>query len=261
MNFYFLSQFSQIWILPPGLNLLLAIIGFLFIKLHQQRIGRILILLSLVSLWILSTPILAQLLISHLQNQYQPIQVDQLHQQNNAAIVVLGGGDLPASEYKTNHVPVGATFARLHYAVYLHKKLKIPIIVSGGVGAPHTGADLMSEELKNYFHTTAKWKERNSINTKDEGLFMVSLLEKHHIKVIYLITNAWHIPRAMYTFNAAFKNTGIKIIAAPMGYMNLHNKHKFFDYLPTVEGLNVNIINIHEYVGMLAYRIMNINYQ
>src|SRR3990167_5976976 len=232
MNFYFLSQFSQIWILPPGLNLLLAIIGFLFIKLHQQRIGRILILLSLVSLWILSTPILAQLLISHLQNQYQPIQVDQLHQQNNAAIVVLGGGDLPASEYKTNHVPVGATFARLHYAVYLHKKLKIPIIVSGGVGAPHTGADLMSEELKNYFHTTAKWKERNSINTKDEGLFIVSLLEKHHIKVI----------------------------AAPMGYMNLHNKHKFFDYLPTVEGLNVNIINIHEYVGMLAYRIMNINY-
>ena len=252
--------FIQIWLLPPNINLLLAVSGFFFLR-YYKRFGKCLMTISFLSLWLLSTPIIAQFLIDRLQYQYPLLQTDQFPKQKaSCAIIVLGGGKGISPEYRSGHILSDATQFRLHYAAYLYNKTHLPIIVSGGnldKFSP-TEADLMLQELRDYFKIPTAWKEDKSTTTKDEGNLMVPILQSNRIDVAYLVTNAWHIPRAMYTFNSSFHNTNTKIIAAPMGYIILQPNQYFLNYLPSLEGLSTSNIAIHEYIGMLSYYLSNI---
>ena len=90
---------------------------------------------------------------------------------------------------------------------------------------------------------------------------MVPILEKHEIKTAYLVTNAWHMPRAMYAFHSVLKitkNTEIKVIAAPMGYVVLPPNQGILNYLPSFSALDTSATALHEYVGMVWYRLRNL---
>src|SRR3989338_3835159 len=104
MFFYLFSHFLQIWLLPPGFNLIMGFTGFIIQK-RWRMLGRLIVLISLISLYLLSTPIVAQILIDGLQYQYPHIRwEDLLNQNRSAAIVVLGGGYSKAPEYETYSV-------------------------------------------------------------------------------------------------------------------------------------------------------------
>ncbi len=259
MQFYYVSHFLQIWLLPPGMNLMLAACGFLLLG-FSKRIGKSLMIISFVSLWLLSTPIIAQILIDILQYQYPLLQPNKLQQKNtSSAIIVLGGGDEISPEYENGRILSDETQFRLHYAVFLYKKTHFPIIVSGGSldKSASSEADLMLKELRDYFNIPAEWKEDKSITTRDEGNLMVPVLKKNRIDIAYLVTNAWHIARTMYTFHSSFEHTNIKIIAAPMGYIIFQPNQKFLNYLPSLDGLKISSIAIHEYVGIFSYHFIN----
>ena len=259
MHFSYLSHLFQPWILPPGINLLLAVIGYLIFQ-YSKPIGKCIITLACVSLWLFCTPLIAQLLINHLQNQYPVLYISQLSTQNSSAIIVLGGGHEVSVEYKDGYVLCDDTEDRLHYAAYLYHKTHFPIIVSGGAADKSTPseAELMRKDLKNYFNITSVLKEDKSTDTKDEANLMVQILKDHHIKIAYLVTNAWHMPRAMYAFNYAFANTSIKIIAAPTGYIGFTPNQGIMHYLPAYKALDISATAMHEYVGILAYRLNNL---
>lgn len=259
MSFYYFSHFLQVWILPPGLNLLLTLIGFLILR-YSKCIGKSLIGISFVSLWLFCTPVVAQLLIDQLQYQYPQLHINRIPQKNSSAIIVLGGGHNSSSETKSGYVLSDATKSRLYYAAYLYHKTHFPIIVSGGTlnKSKPTEAQLMQNEMENYFKKPVAWQENKSISTKDEGNNMVHILQKNGIKVAYLVTNSWHMPRAMYTFDYSFRHTNIKIIPAPMGYSKFQRNQGMLNYLPSLDALNTSKTAIHEYIGILAYRITNL---
>ena len=106
--------------------------------------------------------------------------------------------------------------------------------------------------MHDYFNTPVAWEENLSRNTLDESHYTLPILEKNKIKAIYLITNAWHMPRSMYSFLYAFKNTKIHIIAAPMGYI-VNPNHGITNYLPSFDALQVSHTAMHEYVGVMVY--------
>lgn len=107
---------------PGGFNLLLIATGLLLIS-YRQFLGKLLIIFSL----------LAQLLIKPPQIQYSVLHSYESLKTHSAAIIVLGGGDSLAVEYKNKRVPDESSFMRLHYAVFLQQQLKLPIIVSADV--------------------------------------------------------------------------------------------------------------------------------
>lgn len=250
MTLFFISHFIQAWVLPPGINLLLGVLGVLLWRLYHT-LGMTLIIISFASLWLLSTPIIAWMLINGLQKQYPVLKVNELPKLNNAAIVVLGGGHGSAPEYSTKQSVSDNTLGRLRYAVYLYGETKLPIFVSGG-GSYYTDAGLMQEVLTKDFKIPVKGEEHNSINTADEAKFLLPLLKENNIDTIYLITNAWHIPRSMNIFNAIFKNEGIKVIAAPMGFAMV-NPRSILSYLPYLGALNTSTVALHEYIGIIWY--------
>lgn len=256
MSFFFLSHIIQSWILPPGLNLLLALIGFMLLS-RSKAIGISLILISFITLWIFSTPIIAQSLINYLQNQYPTLRVNEILSQQSAAIVVLGGGHEISPDSPNGYSLSDASEFRLRYAAFLYYKTHFPVIVSGGtlIKSSPTEAELMRQEMQNYFHVPVAWEETHSITTMDEANLMVPILEKHKIKIAYLVTNGFHMPRAIYAFQKSFNKTQIKIIPAPMGYSILNPNQGILNFFPSINALSNSRIALHEYIGMLFYHL------
>ena len=222
-----------------------------------RRMGLILIWFAIIFFWCCSMPSLVQKFIDQLQNQYQPLNIAQLNiADTKSAIVVLGAGVENALEYDDGSRVSDRTSARLQYAVYLHQQTHLPIYVSGGNRnlTALTEAKAMQQILNNYYHIAAMIGEDKSKNTYDESLFILPILKDHQIKTIYLVTDAWHMPRSMYIFSKHFQGSGIKIIPAPMGVINFKTAGTLAHYLPLINALNAYVFAAHEYVGLIWYR-------
>lgn len=261
MLLYQLSHFLQIWIFPPGFNLLIALIGILLLR-PLKRLAFCLLFFSFISLWIVSTPLIAELFLEGLLHQYPALQLspNKVDKQPGAgAILVLGGGAWEASEYKSGYATSRNTLNRLRYAVYLYQQTQLPIIVSGGKTQylPYAEAELMSTDLKEYFNIPVVWKESKSFTTRDEAKFLLPILQQHKINKIYLVTDAEHMLRAMYAFKSALVNTDINIIAAPVGCRKLDTEVHWLDFFPSAGGLYTFVGAMHEYIGLLAYHFAN----
>jgi uncharacterized SAM-binding protein YcdF (DUF218 family) len=247
----------QALIFPPHLNFLAIFIGILLWR-RRPILGKSLIVVAVISFWLLCTPLVSWQLINKLQNQYSQLQISALPSHSNrTAIVVLGAGITQIPNHKNHYSVSEITLSRLQYAADLYDKTHLLIVVSGG--RPHaelySEADLMAEVLNKDFKISNLLKEDKSINTADEACLLEALFKKHKIDTIFLVTNAWHMPRSMY----AFKQAGVKIIPAPMGYRTQKYKSSLLNYWPSLAELTTSVIAMHEYIGLWSYQLNMIN--
>jgi len=250
MSMYLISHYITPWILPPGLNILLAIIGIFFYW-RKPILGKIFVFTAIISLWLASMPIIAYNLIDILQNQFTRLYLNHYEPNKHAAIVILGGGDAIYVEQDNKHTVSDSTFNRIRYAAYLHKNTNLPIIVSGGTdGSKDTEAELMSDTLINDFGIKNVIKEDKSHNTAEESQFLVPIFKKYQFDTIYLVTNAWHMPRSMLNFT---KRNNITFIAAPMGYEVYDHRYTILSFLPNIHALDTTAIAFHEFIGICWY--------
>jgi uncharacterized SAM-binding protein YcdF (DUF218 family) len=255
MGIYAISHVIQTGLLPPGVNLLLIMFGLAFWR-RRPQFSKTLLIIAIGSLWLFSTPFIAQRLIDLLQQQYRPWQLEQLTE-NHSAIVVLGGGASAAPEYKQHFMVSDAALKRLNYAAFLYRHTHLPIIVSGGKlnQTSYTEASIMETILKENFNIPVIWQEDQSSNTADESKCLIPVLKHYKINTILLVTTAWHMPRSVSVFNKTFQETGIKIIPAPTGYITSKFTPAFLYYLPAIDALQTSAIAIHEFIGLIWYRI------
>ena len=214
---------------PPGSLLILAAVGAL-VAIWRQRLGRALVALSLVALYALSTAFVADGLLGTLE----PAPRDPLADKNGQAIVVLGGGTyFSAPEYGMDTVSP-STLVRLRYAAKLHRALDKPIMVTGGApqGNPFSEAALMKQVLEAEFRAPVQWTEHGSNNTLENARLSYDLLAAADVRRIYLVTHAWHMPRA----RLAFEHAGFVVLPAPTGFSTRYQLTAL-DFLPSAEAL------------------------
>jgi len=129
-----------------------------------------------------------------------------------------------------------------------------PILVSGGnvFDTRQSEAELMRNSLINDFGVAVKWTETRSRNTWENAVFSGRILRAAGIRRIYLVTHASHMARA----RMAFQKTGLQIIPAPMGFTNLTGETPLLlDLLPDHKALDASSRCLHEWLGMLWYRL------
>ena len=236
------------FLVPPGSLLLLAAIGGLM-ALRHPRLGRSLVALSLIALYLLSTPFLAD----ELRRTLEPAPGDPLTDRNGQAIVVLGGGTyFSAPEYARDTVSP-ATLVRLRYAAHLHRALGKPVLVTGGApqGNATSEAEQMKQALESDFRVTVRWTEPASSNTLENARLSYRLLNAAGVKRIYLVTHAWHISRAQL----AFERAGFSVIPAPTGYTTRYEATAL-DFLPSTSGLSRSRDFFHEWIGIGWYHLL-----
>jgi uncharacterized SAM-binding protein YcdF (DUF218 family) len=233
-------------LLPPGCLIALAVVGALAAR-WRPRLGRALVALAVVALYVLSTPFAADRLLA----AYEPVARNPLEDRSGRAIVVLGGGAyFAAPEYGRDTVGT-FTLARLRYAAYLQGELKVPILVSGG--APRgtsTEAELMEQVLASEFRTPVRWLEKVSHNTLENARLSYRVLSPESIRRVYLVTHAWHMPRA----RLAFERSGFSVIPAATAYTTLRPPG-VTDFLPAASALSGMSWLFHEVIGSGWYHL------
>ena len=122
---------------PPGVNLLIAVLGSVLWK-WQRRIAILLLAGDALLLYLLSLPITAAALMSVLQ-PYPALDPKDLAGLQAQAIVVLGAGRYRnAPEYGEDTVS-SLELVRLRYAVHLYRLSKLPLVLAGGVSDAEKG--------------------------------------------------------------------------------------------------------------------------
>ena len=81
----------KFWLLPPTINILLVLVGLLLLS-RRKVLGLLLIISSLSSLWLISTPYIANQMLFSLEN-VRSLTTKRLVLMDDAAIVVLGAGN------------------------------------------------------------------------------------------------------------------------------------------------------------------------
>jgi len=252
MASYLLLPMLLCFLLPPGCNLLLLLAGF-GLTFYSKKLGGWIIAGSIALLWLMSTPYVAYNCIEILQNRYPVLALDALPQVGrHPVIVVLGSGNNVSVEEKNRDVPSETELHRLHYAALLHARTGYPVIVSGGRGRGFhfTEASAMQQALKEDFHVPSVIQENNSHNTNDESRMILPLLKQHGFDTVYLVTNAWHMPRSVYLF----RREGISVVPAPMGYYVYDHRYSILSFLPNSLAYHVMSFAMHEWMGLFWIR-------
>jgi uncharacterized SAM-binding protein YcdF (DUF218 family) len=235
-------------LLPPGNLLLLALVGIAMGR-RRGRLGYGIAAAAVGLLYVLCTPYFSTLCLSLLEKSH----VDPLTRTEGEAIVALGGGTFGlAPEYGTD-VPNHLSLVRARYAAKLQRASGKPLLLSGGSVSGDTLPEsrqmrVVMEEM----HVPVRWTEERSVDTFTNALESYRILAPLGITTVYLVTHAWHMPRAQL----AFEHAGFSVIAAPTGYASADSTGPSpLDFLPRASALVSSYYFWHEILGYLAYSL------
>lgn len=247
----FAKALSQL-LLPPGGLFLLGLIGLFY----RRRIwGRALLALSLVLLYVLATEPVRNALLQPLEFRYPALAVSQVSQQG-AAIVLLGGGIYErAPEFGGTDQLEKDALLRTAFAAELARRTGLPIYASGS-GDLHGGTEAEGEIMRRWL---IKWGvapaqvevEKLARNTWENAVNTKAMLAQRGINKVVLVTSAWHMPRAVYSFAAQ----GLQVIPAPCAYLTSFRPFDMRSFLPHWHTLADSGDALHEYLGYLWYRL------
>lgn len=247
------SKLITTLVLPPGGPMVLAAAGFLLVR-RRVQIGVVLIAAGFGSLLLLSLPAVGSALLHSLE-RHPPLALDAGAEREAGAIVLLGGGLYrSAPEYGRRDVVGGGGLERMRYAVWLHRHTGLPILVTGGSVFAGDAAEsaVMARSLREDFGVTPRWIETRSRNTWENARYSRQLLTRAGIDRVYLVTHAWHMPRAVASFEAA----GFEVLPAPtVFHTRTDAAASGLDYLPAIDGLGMSATALREYLGLLWYRL------
>ncbi|HSV80402.1 MAG TPA: YdcF family protein [Ramlibacter sp.] len=236
--------------LPPTGPLLLALLGVLW-ALRRRALGTTLALAGILGLAAISCNGVAVLLARSLLPQVAPAQPRDLERVQ--AIVVLGGGVRPqAPEYGTPQ-PMLFALGRIRYGAWLARRTGKPLAYAGGVGWSSADAtqtpegQVASRVLQEDYGLPLRWLDDRSRDTRENAQRMAEAMRPDGIRRIALVTDAWHMPRAI----GHFQRAGFEVLPAPTLFPTPLER-PVIEWLPSAEGLTTSRQVLREWLGLLA---------
>jgi uncharacterized SAM-binding protein YcdF (DUF218 family) len=236
-------------LIPPDNLVPLAIAGLLLAR-RWPRLGQAMTWVGLGGLFLLSLPVIANGLLGSLER----------------GIALPRGGPAPQavvilSAEEVEGLPGGViegfdagrlTLPRLRAGALLARRTGLPVLVTGGVprpGRPSLGA-MMAEVLARDFATKTRWVEGRSQDTWQNAEYSAALLRASGIGRVYLVSDGWHLRRAMI----AFRHFGIDVAPAP-ALLGTGPGLRFDDFLPHASAWQASYWAIHEWIGCAVYAL------
>ncbi|MCK3655701.1 hypothetical protein A4G19_08020 [Pasteurellaceae bacterium Macca] len=231
-------------ILPPFNVLILWIFSLIFHRLQWRKLSRLCTILGIAILYLFSIPYTSQKLGDSLVKEDNLTLQDY---QSAQAIVLLGGGLRDSKELfaklATNQIAV----ERVRYAAFLQRETNLPLLITGSSPNGTSEANVMANELAQFFHIPTKWLEEKAKTTKENALFSREILAPLQIKRIILVTNQWHMQRA----KLLFEQQGFEVLPASVGAGATPETYglNMMYFIPQAGALNVNMMALKEWIG------------
>jgi uncharacterized SAM-binding protein YcdF (DUF218 family) len=247
----FVTRSLESLILPPGFFMVLLVVAILLLN-KKPMLGKTLLVFGLGIFYLLSTPLVSSHLIS-LVETHTALDISKLRDSEAGAIVILSSGrERNAPEYGSDTAGQH-TLLRCRYGAFLQRKTGLPILVSGGRVFDKEGkslAQVMAELLHDEFQAGDVWLEDKSLTTGQNAFLSKAFLAEKQIDTIYLVTQAWHMPRAV----AVFRKAGFNVIPAPTAFEG-GKPFKWLDVLPGARALFISRLAFRELAAALWYKI------
>ena len=225
----------EMFLLPSVFVLVLILIGIILIfRKKRGKLGKILIILGILLYYLFSITPVADSIISPLEKQYQPVQKEELEKADK--IVLLLGG-------KESDVLRASEVLRLY-------NLQSAIIISGR--DPLSPKIEEAKEVKEFLTERGISAENIILEDKSRNTFESAKNIKEILddEPFFLVTSAYHLPRAIETFQKARTNP----IPAPADF-KIEKNYDILDFFPDAQNLRNSDIALHEYFGILWYRL------
>ncbi len=260
---FLLRKIVMQWILPPGLIIIAILLLYFLLILRKKKIAFIFTMFLVIFLFLFSSWVGEYLLLRPLEKRYiVNLNIFKDILPLNHPVIVVLAGDLVTGSFSAiannNNAEVGEiTQARLMGAYFLYQKIKCPILVSGGT-VPGVGGDIPAAITMGRFLRDLGIpevdiiEEDQSSTTLENAKFILDLIRRYGFQEVFLVTSAVHMPRAML----AFQYDNITIIPFPVNFLYENIQPGILDLLPNRSSWEHNLRALHEWIGLLYYKIL-----
>ena len=230
---------------PPASLFILILFGAILVKLSYRKGGRIMILLGISILYLLSTDLVAHVLVSPLEKPYGPVDGGQKGLQT---VVVLNAGLQKLSHMGLGEVPTSESITRLVHGIQIYRKMnKSKLVISGKLGGElaKTAIDLGIKK------DDLIWENR-SANTYEGAINLKKILKDQ--KRIVLVTNARHMVRAI----SLHEKAGFEVIPSPSHYTKSDIPAGIEAIIPSASSLWLSSEALYEYYCRMWYGLVDL---
>jgi uncharacterized SAM-binding protein YcdF (DUF218 family) len=252
--FYHVSKIGWFLVEPSNLLAALAAAGLALSLLRFQRLGRLLLGLSIGCLLIFGLSPAANWLILPLEMRFPPPALDG---RKVDGVIVLGGA---LQERQTlAHGPMALNDAGERIVALADLARRFPearIVFTGGAGV-YSGAPLPEGEvlrLKLGDLGLAPGRviiESRSVDTYENAVLSKPIIQPKPGETWLLVTSAWHMPRSV----GIFRRAGWQVTAYPVDYRTAGWRDLGRGFSSVSEGLRRTEVATREYLGLLIYRL------
>jgi len=241
---------------PFNILLFLILISLVLKWRNHQALSKWMISITVFWFLIVSTPFVPGLILSSLENQYEPVNVEDLKNDEISKqyhIVVLGGGHGFDDRLPPNSLLSLQALARLSEGIRLHNQLPNSTLVLSGYSS--SGRTTQAEMLKMSAILMGVDPGKTLIqpeprNTYEEGKFYSERFAGQ--REVILVTSAAHMPRAV----GVFQHFGIEVLPSPAHYRLIgNNRIKWFGF-PSIDNISKFRTGVNEYAALLRDSIL-----
>jgi len=249
---------ATVLLVPPFNLALLAAVAFCLMRRHTSRV---VLGIAIAGLIVFALPIVGDSLIAALERRAdaQATELSGTLQPGSVkpgAIVVLGAEVRliqPSLTGEAASADIGPlSLERARTAAALYRRTGLPMLVSGGVvgDEPVAVGATMAQSLAQDFAAPPRWVETHSRDTWENARFSAEILRAAGITKVYLVTHAWHMPRAVL----AFRRAGITAVPAPVR-LDAWPPLGWRRFVPGASAWQVSYFGCHEWIGLAFYSL------
>lgn len=249
-----LKNFLGFLLYPSNIVLILILISTGFLVLRWRRIALAGNFSALAILVLLAYFPGGELLIAPLEARFPPVRPETAPKP--FGIIILGGsviadqaaqmGTLMEFDEGGERVPVAAILAQRFPDARL--------IVTGGNASDIPGltseADAMRDMLAAFGVDPGRVAvEREALSTLEQVLGTMRIIGEDRDRTWWVITSAYHMPRAIGTFRKA----GLRPIAFPVDFRRIPPFDPLYVFNKVSDGLKMTDVAVREWVGLFIY--------
>ena len=204
-------------------------------------------------LFLFGSTTLSSKLIGTLEKPYIGVTIDR---NATADAVVVLGGYVSGGDEELTGIDASGAFDRILTGIELVRTGKADRLYVGG------GMYRSNDGRKSEFSVIEPWIKRWDLtdvpigmlgdagNTYGESQAVKKLMNEHGWSKIFLVTTAWHMPRAQ----AVFESSGVRVIPVGCDFRSIPKGKGKLQFLPKSGGLASLHYFLYEKVGWMYYR-------
>lgn len=246
----FLLKAAGFLTVPSNAITSLATLGLVLVR-FRPRAGFVVVLAALTALVVAALSPLANLLLTPLEQRFADSGIPD---QKIDGIIVLGGSyDTRIHGYMNTILLQEDSDPMAVLPGLAHRFPRAKIVFTGGTDPSVPG---LSEAAiaKRYFVSFGIAADRivieeRSLTTEENARFTAQLLRPSPESRWLLVTNAFHMPRAM----GVFRKVGFNVTPFPVGWRTHNWREMWWPAVPATENLRRLDVAVHEWVGLSFY--------